>query len=111
LNISGIKIPAWQNIVPTHPAGAGGGPSEGGIPLMEMTGSYRIAAPRDEVWAALNDPAVLKDCIPGCESLDKLSDTEMQAVASMKIGPVKARFSGKVTLSDLKPPESYTISG
>jgi carbon monoxide dehydrogenase subunit G len=78
---------------------------------MEMTGSYRITAPRDQVWAALNDPAVLKDCIPGCESLDKLSDTEMQAVASMKIGPVKARFSGKVTLSDLKPPESYTITG
>jgi carbon monoxide dehydrogenase subunit G len=78
---------------------------------MEMTGSYRIAAPRDQVWAALNDPAVLKDCIPGCESLEKLSDTEMQAVAAMKIGPVKARFSGKVTLTDLKPPESYTISG
>jgi carbon monoxide dehydrogenase subunit G len=78
---------------------------------MEMTGSYRIAAPRDRVWAALNDPAVLKDCIPGCESLDKLSDTEMQAVASLKIGPVKARFNGKVTLSDIKAPESYTITG
>jgi carbon monoxide dehydrogenase subunit G len=78
---------------------------------MEMTGSYRIAAPRDVVWAALNDPEVLKACIPGCESLEKLSDTEMRAAVTSKIGPVKAKFTGKVNLLDLNPPESYTISG
>jgi carbon monoxide dehydrogenase subunit G len=78
---------------------------------MEMTGSYRIAASRAQVWAALNDPAVLKDCIPGCEKLDKTSDTEMEATAALKIGPVKARFNGKVTLSEINAPEGYTITG
>jgi carbon monoxide dehydrogenase subunit G len=78
---------------------------------MDMTGSYRIAASRDAVWAALNDPDVLKQCIPGCETLEMLSPTEMKATVTSKIGPVKARFSGKVNLSDLNPPESYTISG
>jgi len=78
---------------------------------MEMTGSYRIAASREDVWQALNDPTVLKDCIPGCESLEKTSDTEMQAVVRSKIGPVSARFTGKVTLSDFNPPESYKITG
>src|SRR6185312_12185943 len=78
---------------------------------MTMSGEYQIAAPRDVVWAKLNDPEVLKACIPGCESLDKLSDTEFQAVAVTKIGPVKAKFKGKVTLSDLDPPNGYKISG
>ncbi len=78
---------------------------------MKMTGEYALAAPRQEVWQALNDPAVLKDCIPGCESITKLSDTEMEAAAKMKVGPVSARFKGKVTLSDLDPPNSYTITG
>src|SRR3954470_15257359 len=78
---------------------------------MTMSGEYQIAAPRDVVWAKLNDPEVLKACIPGCESLDKLSDTEFQAVAVTKIGPVKARFKGKVRLSDLDPPNGYRISG
>lgn len=78
---------------------------------MEMTGSYRIAATRDQVWAALNDPAVLKDCIPGCEKLEKTSDTEMEATAALKIGPVKARFNGKVTLSEINAPVGYTITG
>jgi carbon monoxide dehydrogenase subunit G len=78
---------------------------------MDMTGSYRIAASRDAVWAALNDPDVLKQCIPGCETLEMLSPTEMKATVTSKIGPVKARFSGKVSLGDLNPPESYTISG
>src|SRR5207248_2660751 len=66
---------------------------------------------REVVWAKLNDPEVLKNCIPGCESLEKLSDTEFQAVAVNKIGPVKARFKGKVRLSDLDPPNGYKISG
>jgi carbon monoxide dehydrogenase subunit G len=78
---------------------------------MELTGQYRLPAPRTAVWAALNDPEVLRACIPGCESLTKLSDTEMQAAVVAKIGPVKARFSGKVTLSNLDPPAGYTITG
>jgi carbon monoxide dehydrogenase subunit G len=78
---------------------------------MEMTGEYRIAASRERVWQALNDPAVLQASIPGCESIDKLSDTEMTARVSLAVGPVKAKFSGKVTLSDLDPPNGYTISG
>jgi carbon monoxide dehydrogenase subunit G len=78
---------------------------------MTMTGEYDLAAPRETVWAMLNDPAVLKACIPGCEQLDKLSDTEFQAVATTKIGPVKARFKGKVHLTDLDPPNGYRISG
>jgi carbon monoxide dehydrogenase subunit G len=78
---------------------------------MTMTGEYQLAAPRETVWKMLNDPAVLKACIPGCEQLDKLSDTEFQAVATTKIGPVKARFKGKVQLTDLDPPNGYRISG
>ncbi|MEZ5839761.1 MAG: carbon monoxide dehydrogenase subunit G [Hyphomicrobiales bacterium] len=78
---------------------------------MDMSGEYRIAAPRERVWEALNDPEVLKACIPGCESLEKLSDTEMKATVVARIGPVKARFNGAVTLSDLVPPESYRIAG
>jgi uncharacterized protein len=78
---------------------------------MEMTGEYRIPAPREQVWAALNDPDVLRQAIPGCEELKKISDTELEAAVRSKIGPVNARFNGKVTLSDLNPPESYRISG
>lgn len=78
---------------------------------MEIKGEYKIAAPREKVFAALNDPAVLQACIPGCESLDKTSDTEMKAKVRMRIGPVSAAFSGKVTLSDLDPPNGYRISG
>jgi carbon monoxide dehydrogenase subunit G len=78
---------------------------------MTMSGEQQLSAPRERVWAALNDAEVLKVCIPGCETLDKLSDTEFQAVATNKIGPVKARFKGKVTLSELDPPNGYRISG
>lgn len=78
---------------------------------MEIKGEYKIAAPREKVFAALNDPAVLQACIPGCESLEKTSDTEMKAKVRMRIGPVSAAFSGKVTLSDLDPPNGYRISG
>jgi uncharacterized protein len=78
---------------------------------MEIKGEYRIAAPRDKVFAALNDPVVLQACIPGCESLEKTSDTEMKAKVRMRIGPVSASFSGKVTLSDIDPPNGYKISG
>jgi carbon monoxide dehydrogenase subunit G len=78
---------------------------------MTMTGEVQLAAPRDVVWAKLNDAETLKACIPGCEELVKLSDTEMTAVAVTKIGPVKARFKGKVHLTDLNPPNGYKISG
>ena len=78
---------------------------------MEMQGERRIPAPRQIVWERLNDPETLKQCIPGCESIDKVSDTEFTAKVRAKVGPVSARFSGKVTLSDLDPPSGYTISG
>lgn len=78
---------------------------------MEIKGEYRIAASREKVFAALNDVAILQACIPGCESLEKSSDTEMKAKVRMRIGPVSASFTGKVTLSDLDPPNGYKISG
>ncbi|KNY18729.1 carbon monoxide dehydrogenase [Shinella sp. SUS2] len=78
---------------------------------MDMSGEERIAAPREAVWAALNDPDVLKACIPGCQSLTMKSPNELEATVKIKIGPVSASFSGEVTLSNLNPPESYTISG
>ena len=78
---------------------------------MEIKGEYKIAAPRDKVFAALNDPAMLQACIPGCESLEKTSDTEMKAKVRLRIGPVSASFTGKVTLSDIDPPNGYRISG
>ena len=78
---------------------------------MEMTGERRIPAPRERVWNALNDPEVLKACIPGCETLEKTSENEMRATAAVKIGPIAARFNGKVQLSEINPPNSYTISG
>ncbi|MBX5453439.1 MAG: carbon monoxide dehydrogenase subunit G [Acidobacteriia bacterium] len=78
---------------------------------MEMTSERRIPAPREKVWAALNDPDILKAAIPGCESLEKVTDHELKAAAAVKIGPISARFTGKVQLSDLDPPNSYTISG
>jgi carbon monoxide dehydrogenase subunit G len=78
---------------------------------MDMTGERRIAAPRGKVWEALNDPAVLKASIPGCESLEKQSDVAMKATAAVKIGPISARFTGNVQLSDLDPPNGYTIAG
>ena len=78
---------------------------------MTMSGEVQSPAAREAVWAKLNDPEMLKACIPGCESLDKTVDTEFQAVAVNKIGPVKARFKGKVKLTDLDPPNGYKISG
>ena len=78
---------------------------------MTMTGEVQLAAPRDQVWAKLNDPEVLKACIPGCQELTMLSDHEFEAIAKNKIGPVSATFKGKVTLSDLDPPNGYRISG
>jgi len=78
---------------------------------MEMTGEYRIAAPRGEVWAALNDPMILQISVPRCEALEMTSETEMIAKVVSKIGPVKATFTGKVRLENINAPESYTIAG
>ena len=78
---------------------------------MEMTGDYVIAAPRATVWAALNDIEVLKAAIPGCESIARTSADQIEATVTAKVGPVKATFQGIVTLSDLDPPNGYTIRG
>ena len=76
-----------------------------------IDGEERIKAPIDKVWAALNDPAVLQQSIPGCQSLDMSSPTDMSATVVLKIGPIKATFNGEVTLKNLNPPHSYTIQG
>ncbi|GAA3841030.1 carbon monoxide dehydrogenase subunit G [[Pseudomonas] carboxydohydrogena] len=78
---------------------------------MEMNGSERIAASKEAVWAALNDPAILQQCIPGCQKLEKTSDNEMTATVTLKVGPVKASFNGKVMLTDIDAPNSYRITG
>ena len=78
---------------------------------MTMTGEVQLPATRQVVWEKLNDADVLKACIPGCEELNKTSDTSFEAVATTKIGPVKARFKGTVQLTDLDPPNGYKISG
>jgi uncharacterized protein len=78
---------------------------------MEMTGERRIAAPRQRVWEALNDPAVLQAAIPGCESVERTAEDAFQAKVAVKLGPMSAKFGGKVQLTNISPPESYTISG
>lgn len=77
---------------------------------MEMTGEQLIALPQQATWNALNDPDVLKDCIPGCESITRLSDNEYEVVLTAKVGPVSARFKGKMTVTDADPPRAYTLS-
>ncbi|MBM3490388.1 MAG: carbon monoxide dehydrogenase subunit G [Alphaproteobacteria bacterium] len=78
---------------------------------MDLTGEYRIPADKERVWQALNDPDVLKACIPGCQSLERVSDNELKATVGLRIGPVSASFTGQVTLADLNPPDSYTLRG
>ncbi len=78
---------------------------------MKLVGEQSINAPREAVYAALNDTEILQQSIPGCEEIIKLSDTEMTSIVALKVGPVKAKFKGSVQLSNLNPPESYTISG
>ena len=77
---------------------------------MDMTGEQLIALPQQRVWEALNNPEVLKACIPGCETMEKVSDAEYRVVMSASVGPVKAKFSGKLLLSDLNPPNSYSLA-
>ncbi|MEL6126443.1 MAG: carbon monoxide dehydrogenase subunit G [Pseudomonadota bacterium] len=78
---------------------------------MELNDEITINAPMDEVYAALNDPEVLKRCIPGCEELIKHSDTELEAKVVLKVGPVKARFSGDVTLNTEGAPDAFSLTG
>ena len=78
---------------------------------MDMSGKRRIQATRQEVWDALNDPEALKASIPGCESMERVGENELQATVAMKIGPISARFSGKVSMSEIDPLNSYVISG
>jgi len=78
---------------------------------MEMAGSIRIPADRQRVWDALNDPDVLRQCIPGCEAIDRTGDHEFNASVRAKVGPVSARFTGRIELTDMVPPERYTITG
>ena len=78
---------------------------------MDINGEFEIPVRRQQVWQALNDPDVLLQCIPGCESIERTSDTELLAKMKAKIGPVKARFESRILLTNLNPPQSYTISG
>ncbi len=78
---------------------------------MELKDVVTIPAPRETVWQALNDPGVLRNCIPGCEELERHSPTELAAKVTLKVGPIKARFAGEVTLSDINAPEGYVLSG
>ncbi len=78
---------------------------------MDLSDEILIPAPRERVFAALNDPDILKDCIPGCEDLTKTSDTELEAKVLLKVGPVKARFIGQVTLDPSGAPERFSLSG
>jgi uncharacterized protein len=77
---------------------------------MEMTGEQLVPAPQQLTWKALNDPAVLKECVPGCESIEPIGDNTYQVLMVARVGPVSAKFKGKLTLSDIKPPESYSIA-
>ena len=77
---------------------------------MEMTGEQLIPVPQQKVWEGLNDPEVLKACIPGCETIEKVSDSEYRVAMTAAVGPVKAKFNGKLLLADLNPPTSYTLS-
>jgi uncharacterized protein len=78
---------------------------------MEITGEYLVPAPQQRVWEALNDPRVLQASIAGCQSLEKVSDTEFSAIVTTKVGPVSATFRGSVNLSELDPPNGYTLTG
>lgn len=77
---------------------------------MEMTGEQLIALPQQRVWEALNDPEILKACVPGCDAIEKVSDTEYKLAMTAAVGPVKAKFNGKLMLSDLNPPNSYAMA-
>lgn len=74
-----------------------------------MTGEQLVPLPQDETWRALNDTAILKECIPGCESMEKTADNEYQLTMTAKVGPVSAKFKGKMTLAEINAPDSYKL--
>jgi carbon monoxide dehydrogenase subunit G len=76
---------------------------------MELANTVLVPAPPDRVWAALNDPEVLKACVPGCESLEKSADNEYRAAMTARVGPVSAKFTGRMTMTDMDPPHGYTL--
>src|SRR6476659_6583364 len=76
---------------------------------MELSNTRTVPLPRPVVWAALNDPAVLKDCLPGCESLEPAGEHAWRVVMSARVGPVSARFNGQMTMTDIEPPDAYTL--
>ena len=78
---------------------------------MDMQGEHRISADRKTVWDALNEPEVLKACLVGCESFDRISDSDFKAKMTTKVGPIKTKFSCSIQLSDIDPPNAYTLSG
>ena len=78
---------------------------------MEMRGEYQISADRQTVWDALNEPEVLRDCLEGCESFDRVSDSDFKARITTKVGPIKTTFACSIQLTDIDPPNAYTISG
>jgi uncharacterized protein len=78
---------------------------------LDITGEYLVPAPQQRVWEALNDPQVLQASIAGCQALEKVSDTEFNAIVTTKVGPVSATFRGQVNLSELDPPHGYTLTG
>lgn len=77
---------------------------------MELTGEQILPLPRERVWAALNDPDILKASVPGCESFERIEDNQFQMVMAATVGPIKARFKGKMVLTDLQPPQSYSMT-
>lgn len=77
---------------------------------MEMTGEQIVPAPQQDTWEALNDPAILKECVPGCESIEPIAENQYQVLMVARVGPVSAKFKGKLTLSDVVPPDSYSIA-
>ena len=77
---------------------------------MDMQGSRQLAVTQQQAWDALNDPSVLKTCIPGCDKVEATGDNQYAIAMALKIGPVSAKFSGKITLSDINPPASYKLS-
>ena len=77
---------------------------------MEMSGEQLVPAPQQAVWDGLNDPAMLKACVPGCESIEPIGDNVYQVLMVARVGPVSAKFKGKLTLSDIRPPQSYSIA-
>ena len=77
---------------------------------MELTGEQILPLPRERVWAALNDPEILKASVPGCESFERVEDNQFQMVMAATVGPIKARFKGKMVLTDLQPPQSYSLT-